>query len=692
MVASDSAAPPTPWSKDLAQPQIDSTAYVHSFSNLIGDVAIGANVLIAPGTSIRADEGSPFRIGEGTNIQDGVVIHGLEQGRVLGDDDQPYAVWIGKNTSITHMALIHGPAYVGDNCFIGFRSTVFNARVGEGCIIMMHVLIQDVEIPAGKYVPSGAVITSQQQADRLPDVQPADAQFANHVVGVNHALRAGYHCAENVACISPIRQTLEKVYQSSSKSASSTPHSSNSNSPMITTRLDSAVVQQVRQLLAQGLQIGTEHANKRRFQTSTWTSCTPMQTNRESDVLNALEKCVTEHAGDYVRLFGIDTRLKKRVSEMIIQRPGDQPGHPAVPPTISSYGAAPSYTAKSAKGGNSNSRLSPEAIESVRRFVANGYQIGTEHANKRRFQTSTWTSCTPIRAARESEAIAALESCLNEHAGEYVRLFGIDTKAKQRIGELVVQRPDDQAAAQNQPSNGSSSIYSSTQSSAKSSSHASGSHSSGGGKLSAEAVNQVRQLLAQGYRISAEFADKRRFQTSTWTSCSPIQATRESDAIAALENCVSQHAGSYVRLVGVDTKTKKRVAELIIQRPDGQAAAQTHRSSNAGNGFGGAQSHAPSAKSSGQSRASGGRLAADVVSQVRQLLAQGYRVSAEFADKRRFQTSTWTSCVATQSSRDSDVLAALDNCVAENPGKYVRLVGVDTKTKRRVAETVIQRP
>jgi carbon dioxide concentrating mechanism protein CcmM len=134
---------------------------------VIGDVKIGANVLIAPGTSVRADEGTPFFIGSGTNIQDGVVIHGLEQGRVKGDDGQNYSVWIGTNSSITHKALIHGPCYVGDDCFIGFRSTVFNARVGKGCIVMMHVLIQDVEIPPGKYVPSGAVITSQQQADRL---------------------------------------------------------------------------------------------------------------------------------------------------------------------------------------------------------------------------------------------------------------------------------------------------------------------------------------------------------------------------------------------------------------------------------------------------------------------------------------------------------------------------------------------
>ena len=69
------------------------------------------------------------------------------------------------------MALIHGPAYVGNDCFIGFRSTVFNAQVGHGCIVMMHALIQDVEIPSGKYVPSGAVITTQQAADRLPRCQ-----------------------------------------------------------------------------------------------------------------------------------------------------------------------------------------------------------------------------------------------------------------------------------------------------------------------------------------------------------------------------------------------------------------------------------------------------------------------------------------------------------------------------------------
>lgn len=245
------AAPPTPWSKNLAEPKIDPTAYVHSFSNIIGDVRIGAHVLVAPGTSIRADEGAPFAIGENSNIQDGVVIHGLEEGRVKGDDGQSYSVWVGKNSSITHMALIHGPAYVGDNCFIGFRSTVFNSRVGNGCIVMMHVLIEDVEIPPGKYVPSGSIITNQQQADRLPNVTDADLSFATHVIGVNQSLKAGYQCSENSSCINPIRNESGGVSNGIGRDRSYS-YTGSSN-------LAAEIVRQIGDLLANGYKIGTEN-------------------------------------------------------------------------------------------------------------------------------------------------------------------------------------------------------------------------------------------------------------------------------------------------------------------------------------------------------------------------------------------------------------------------------------------------
>ncbi|HIK13327.1 MAG TPA: ribulose bisphosphate carboxylase small subunit [Oscillatoriaceae cyanobacterium M33_DOE_052] len=649
MAVRSQAAPPTPWSKNLAEPKIHESAYVHSFSNIIGDVKIGANVLIAPGTSIRADEGSPFYIGESSNIQDGVVIHGLEQGRVIGDDRNSYSVWIGNNACITHMALIHGPCYVGDDCFIGFRSTVFNARVGAGCIVMMHALIQDVEVPPGKYIPSGAIITNQQQADRLPDVQAADREFAHHVVLVNEALRAGYRCAEDNACIVPIRDELVKpngagVYSNGG------------------TSLNRDIVEQVRSLLMQGYRIGTEYADERRFKTGSWQSGTTIESNREADAIRELEAFIAEHPGEYVRLIGIDPKAKRRVLEAIIQRPNGQ-----TVSTKATTGAAP-VSAKSS-GAATSTGLSSETVAQVRSLLAQGYRIGTEHADERRFKTSSWKSCTPIQADREADVLRELVACMAEHAGEYVRLIGIDPKAKSRVLQALIQRPGDAVAAK------------SSTASPSAAGSASAASSSG---LSREALEQVRSLLTQGYRIGMENADERRFKTGSWQSGTTIQSNREADAIGEIEAFIAAHPGEYVRLIGIDPKAKRRVLEAVIQRP-GEAVASAKSNGTAPK----VSAPAPSSVSNG---AAPKGLSSDTVAQVRSLLAQGYRIGTEHADERRFKTSSWHSCSPIESSQEGEVLRKLQDCMAEHAGEYVRLIGIDAKAKRRVAETIIQRP
>lgn len=669
------AAPPTPWSTTLAEPDIHETAYVHSFSNLIGDVRIGANVLIAPGTSIRADEGHPFYIGESTNVQDGVVIHGLEKGRVAGNDGEAYSVWIGSNSSIAHMALIHGPAYVGDNCFIGFRSTVFNARVGDGCIVMMHCLIENVEIPPGRYIPSGSIITTQQQADRLPAAQEADVKFTSHVVQVNEALRSGYRCADNVACIAPIRNELgESTPADISGNGSSHSHADQGGS------MDADLVSQVRQLLAQGYRIGTEHADERRFQTSSWKSCAPIQGGRESDVLAGLDACLREHSGSYVRLIGIDPKAKKRVLERIIQRPGQKPGQFSSGAATSSA----SYSAPAAQRSNGqvqSSHLSGNVIAQIRNLLAQGARIGTEHADERHFQTSSWSSCAPIQATREAEVVSALEDCMATHTGEYVRLIGIDTKAKRRLSEIIIQRPNGKQVVQG---GGNRSFASST----PSTSGASGFSSSS--RLSQEVVQQVSRLIAQGCQLGVEYADERRFRTSSWTSAPALQARREADAIAALEAFLSEHPNDYVRVVGIDTKAKRRVAETVIQRPGNKNAASVAKAPASSTTSYAAPSYASSATNGNAS--STGRLDQAVVEQVRQLLAQGHRIGAEYADERRYKTSSWQSGATIQSTREADVLRALEAFVSEHAGEYVRLIGIDPKAKRRVAELMIQQP
>ncbi len=544
MVVRSKAAPPTPWSRNMAEPQIHKTAYVHSFSNMIGDVRIGAHVLVAPGTSIRADEGTPFSIGESSNIQDGVVIHGLDEGRVVGDDNNPYSVWIGKNCSIAHMALIHGPAYVGDGCFIGFRSTVFNARVGKGCIVMMHALIQDVEIPPGKYIPSGAIITNQQQADRLPNVTETDTKFATHVLGINEALRSGYQCVEDKSCVLQIRNETPGAV------------SSNSNATkQETMTITQEAISQVRDLLAGGYRIGTEHVDERRFRTGSWQSCAPIESKNLSEVISSLEQCLAEHRGEYVRLIGIDAKAKRRVLETIVQRPNGQVSTSNGNSSYRPSNSPSSYSSSSGNGGG----LPSELADQVNHILTQGLRLGTEHVDERRFRTGSWKSCAPIESKNVSQVLAELANCLAEHQGEYVRLIGIDPKAKRRVVETIIQRPNEPLATNgNGKASSAAKNYSTSYNSAP---------SGGSGNLDQGVADMVRQILNQGLRLGAEHVNKRRFNNGSWESCGAIETQNPSQALATVEGFIRQYAGEYVRIIGVDPKAKRRVVETIVQRP-----------------------------------------------------------------------------------------------------------------------------
>ncbi|MDJ0575325.1 MAG: ribulose bisphosphate carboxylase small subunit [Xenococcaceae cyanobacterium MO_234.B1] len=671
MAVRTKAAPPTPWSRDLAEPKIDSSAYVHSFSRLIGDVRVGANVFIAPGSSIRADEGTPFYIGENTNIQDGVVIHGLEKGRVTGDDSKEYSVWIGKNTCITHMALIHGPAYVGDECFIGFRSTVFNAKVGDGCIVMMHALIQDVEIPPGKYIPSGAVITNQQQADRLPEVQDSDRAFEHHVVQINEALLAGYKCAEESACINPIRSAVTDSPSSSQKIAKDNSYINSVGNMSLSTDIRT----QLKSLLAQGCTITTEHANKRRFKTKSWLTGGTLSGSRENQVMSQLGSILQEHQGEYVKLVGVDPKAKRRVAEIIVQRPGDSPRNGKVATSSTSYSNGNGFAS------NVKSGLNGDISGQISSLLAQGCNIGIEHANKRRFKTKSWLTAGQVSGSL-NQVMSQVTAIANQNPQDYVRIIGVDPSAKRRVAEIIVQRPGEGISTSS--SNGSSLGRSKSSSSYSSN-----------GSLSAEAIQEVRSLLSAGYKIGTEHANKRRFKTKSWQSCAPIESTRESDVISALEACLAEHAGDYVRMIGIDKAAKRRISETIIQRPgDRQKGAKTTTasassytngsSSSSGNGSG--RTHGYSNEFSNK------HLSDEALQQVRSLLSAGYKIGTEHANKRRFKTKSWSTCSPIDSRHELDVVAALEACLVEHAGEYVRMFGIDPTAKRRVSETIIQRP
>lgn len=107
---------------------------------------------------------------------------------------------------------------------------------------------------------------------------------------------------------------------------------------------------------------------------------------------------------------------------------------PALSNVASTAGAA------SASQPHTATPLAPDVAQQVQSLVAQGYPIGIEYVDPRRFNTGTWKSCNIISVDQSGDALTQLSACLHEHRGNYVRIFGIDS-AKRRVMETVVQRP-----------------------------------------------------------------------------------------------------------------------------------------------------------------------------------------------------------------------------------------------------------
>lgn len=169
---------------------------------------MGERAHIAADTSVRADEGSPFHIGANTNLQDGVVLHALKDKRVLVAGE-PWAIYVGKHVSIAHDALIHGPCYIGDETFVGFKAVVHDSVVGANCFIGIGAIVVGVEIPDGRFVPHGRIVDSADAVDALPPVTEAHAEFNEDVVEVNRGLAVAYHALDREIGVAELARSTE---------------------------------------------------------------------------------------------------------------------------------------------------------------------------------------------------------------------------------------------------------------------------------------------------------------------------------------------------------------------------------------------------------------------------------------------------------------------------------------------------
>ncbi|HEY9665043.1 MAG TPA: ribulose bisphosphate carboxylase small subunit [Allocoleopsis sp.] len=116
---------------------------------------------------------------------------------------------------------------------------------------------------------------------------------------------------------------------------------------------------------------------------------------------------------------------------------GGQPANGyAEPPTQPSYKSSHNPS----NGRSTASSLPSEAAQTLRNFLNQGYRVGIEYVDQRRFRTNSW-QCYAIVQGNEAEALSQLQACLNEHETDYVRLVAINSTDRHRASETVVHRP-----------------------------------------------------------------------------------------------------------------------------------------------------------------------------------------------------------------------------------------------------------
>lgn len=123
-------------------PELSRAAFVAPNATVIGDVTLGRDASVWYGCVLRGDINS-IVIGEGSNVQDGTIVH-------LADD---YGVKVGDHCTIGHAAIIHA-CEIGNECLIGMGATVLDgARIGDGCIVGANALVtQRFVAPPGSMI------------------------------------------------------------------------------------------------------------------------------------------------------------------------------------------------------------------------------------------------------------------------------------------------------------------------------------------------------------------------------------------------------------------------------------------------------------------------------------------------------------------------------------------------------------
>jgi carbonic anhydrase/acetyltransferase-like protein (isoleucine patch superfamily) len=167
-------------------PVLGERVYVDPAANVIGDVVLGDDVSIWPGTVVRGDVNF-IRVGARTNIQDGTIVHVSHDGphAKLGG----FATVIGNDVTIGHKAIVHA-CRIEDAVLIGMGAILL-----DGVVVQKHGFVgAGALVPPGKIVGSGELwVGSPAKKVRMLSDAEIEALYysAGHYVRMKDQYLAG---------------------------------------------------------------------------------------------------------------------------------------------------------------------------------------------------------------------------------------------------------------------------------------------------------------------------------------------------------------------------------------------------------------------------------------------------------------------------------------------------------------------
>ncbi|KAL9653144.1 hypothetical protein ABK040_006360 [Willaertia magna] len=178
-------------------PKIGEKVFIAPNASVIGDVVLGNNSSIFYNTVVRADVNS-IKIGEGTNIQDRVVIH------CTGKEGHKLPTVIGNNVTVESGAILHA-CTLEDECYVGIGATILDgAVIGKGAMVAPGSVVTP-----GTHVPSGEIwagVPAKKLRDLTPEEQESISQMAKEVFDL-----AQEHMKENNKEFEDLIKEMESI-------------------------------------------------------------------------------------------------------------------------------------------------------------------------------------------------------------------------------------------------------------------------------------------------------------------------------------------------------------------------------------------------------------------------------------------------------------------------------------------------